>query len=113
MSPLGDLEQYATFCFYLCKQESDLYMLNMREQTHVLFKRLSWLSLLRLVWKAILGLLTLQILTATVLLIIAALGKRRKNEMSFPHQPFMEQWKSRPWYNIVSERILAPPRFMM
>ena len=25
----------------------------------------------------------------------------------------MEQWKSRPWYNKVSERILAPLRFMM
>ena len=115
-------------------------MLNMRERTNVLFKRFSRLSLLRLVWKAILGLLTLQILTAAVLLVIAALGKRRKNEMSFPHQPFeevqvgenflqlsalfaedtaekfeltMEQWKSRPWYNKVSELILAPLRFMM
>src|SRR6266446_3520835 len=90
MSPLGDLEQYATFCFYLCKQESELYMLNMRERTNVLFKRLSGLSLLHLVWKAILGLLTLQILTAAVLLVIAALGKRRKNEVSFPHDPFEE-----------------------
>jgi len=61
----------------------------------------------------LLGLLTLQILTAAVLLVIAALGKRRKNEVSFPHQPFMEQWKSRPWYNKMSEHILAPPRFMM
>jgi len=25
----------------------------------------------------------------------------------------LEQWKSRPWYNKVSERILAPLRFMM
>jgi len=25
----------------------------------------------------------------------------------------MEQWKRRPWYNKVSERILAPLRFMM
>jgi cardiolipin synthase len=25
----------------------------------------------------------------------------------------MEQWKSRPWYNKVSERILAPLRFLM
>ncbi len=25
----------------------------------------------------------------------------------------MEQWKSRPWYNKVSERILSPLRFMM
>jgi cardiolipin synthase len=25
----------------------------------------------------------------------------------------MEQWKSRPWYNKVSERILAPLRFTM
>jgi len=61
----------------------------------------------------LLGLLTLQILTAAVLLVIAALGKRRKLEVSFSHQPFMEQWKSRPWYNKVSERILAPLRFMM
>jgi len=61
----------------------------------------------------LLDLLTLQILTAAVLLVIAALGKRRKNEVSFPHQPFMEQWKSRPWYNKMSEHIPAPPRFMM
>jgi hypothetical protein len=25
----------------------------------------------------------------------------------------MEQWKSRPWYYKVSERILAPLRFLM
>ncbi len=25
----------------------------------------------------------------------------------------MQQWKSRPWYNKVSERILAPLRFMV
>jgi hypothetical protein len=25
----------------------------------------------------------------------------------------LEQWKSRPWYNKVSEHILAPLRFMM
>jgi hypothetical protein len=25
----------------------------------------------------------------------------------------MEQWKSRPWYNKESERILAPLRFLM
>src|SRR5438045_4731256 len=83
MSPLGDLEQYATFCFYLCTQESELYMLNMRERTDVLFKRFSRLSLLRLVGKAILGLLTLQVLTAAVLLVIAMLGKRRIHEVSF------------------------------
>jgi len=88
-------------------------MLNMRERTNVLFKRLSGLSLLRLLGKVILGVLTLQVLTAAVLLIIAALGKRHKQEVSFPHQHFMEQWKSRPWYNKVSERILAPLRFMM
>jgi cardiolipin synthase A/B len=37
-----------------------------------------------------LGVLTLQVLTAAVLLVIAALGKRRKHEVSFPHQPFEE-----------------------
>jgi len=47
-------------------------------------------SLLRLVGKVILGLLTLQVLTAAVLLVIAALGKRRKHEVSFPHQPIEE-----------------------
>src|SRR5947199_4490498 len=88
--PLQELEHHTTFCFYLCTQESELYMLNMRKRRNVLFKRLSGLSLLRLAWKAILGLLTLQILTAAVLLIIAALGKRRKHEVSFPHDPFEE-----------------------
>lgn len=63
-------------------------MLNMREGTDVQFKRFSWGSLLRLVGKVILGVLTLQVLTASVLLVIAALGKRRKHEVSFPHRPF-------------------------
>ena len=65
-------------------------MLNMRERTDVLFKRFSRVSLLRLVGKVILGVLTLQVLTAAVLIIIAALGKRRKHEVSFPHEPFEE-----------------------
>src|SRR5260370_26073329 len=65
-------------------------MLNMRERTNVLFKRFSRMTLLRLVGKVILGLLTLQVLTAAVLLVIAALGKRRKHEVSFPHQPIEE-----------------------
>jgi cardiolipin synthase A/B len=65
-------------------------MLNKRKRTEVLFKRFSGLFLLRLVGKVILGLLTLQILTAAVLLVIAALGKRRKHEVSFPHDPFEE-----------------------
>src|SRR5213080_590671 len=88
--PLQDLEQDIRFYFSLCTQESELYMLNIRERTGVLFKRFSTLSLLRLVRKAILGLLTLQALTAAVLLVIAALGKRRKHEVSFPHDPFEE-----------------------
>jgi cardiolipin synthase len=62
----------------------------MRERTDVLFKRFSWVSLLRLVGKVILGVLTLQVLTAAVLIVIAALGKRRKHEVSFPHRPFEE-----------------------
>jgi len=33
---------------------------------------------------------TLQVLTAAVLLVIATLGKRRKHEVSFPHEPFKE-----------------------
>jgi cardiolipin synthase A/B len=65
-------------------------MLNTREQTDVFFKRISGLSLLRLMLKVILGVLTMQILTAAVLLVIAALGKRRKHEVSFPHEPFEE-----------------------
>ncbi len=65
-------------------------MLNMRERTDVLFKRFSRVSLLRLIGKVILGLLTLQVLTVAVLLVIAALGKRRKHEVSFPHDPFEE-----------------------
>src|SRR5256885_14187918 len=88
--PLQDLEQDIRFYFSLCTQESELYMLNIRERTGVLFKRFSTLSLLRLVRKVILDSLTLQILTAAVLLVIAALGKRRKHEVSFPHDPFEE-----------------------
>jgi cardiolipin synthase len=65
-------------------------MLNMRERRNDLLKRLSGLSLLRLLGKVILGVLTLQVLTAAVLLVIAALGKRHKHEVSFPHQPFEE-----------------------
>jgi cardiolipin synthase len=65
-------------------------MLNTRERTDVLFKRFSRLFLLRLVGKVILGLLIVQVLTAAVLLVIAALGKRRKHEVSFPHDPFEE-----------------------
>jgi cardiolipin synthase A/B len=65
-------------------------MLNMRERTDVRSKRFSRVSLLRLVGKVILGVVTLQVLTAAVLLVIAALGKRRKHEVSFPHEPFEE-----------------------
>ncbi len=62
----------------------------MRERTGVQFKRFSRVSPLRLVGTLILGVLTLQILTAAVLIAIAALGKRRKHEVSFPHEPFEE-----------------------
>ena len=65
-------------------------MLNMREGTDVNIKRFSLGSLLRLVGKIILGVLTVQVLTAAVLIVIAALGKRRKHEVSFPHEPFEE-----------------------
>jgi len=65
-------------------------MLNTREQTDVQLKRPYGKSLLRLVGKVILGVLALQVLTAAVLLTIAALGRRRKHEVSFPHEPFEE-----------------------
>ena len=65
-------------------------MLNRRERIAVLFKRPSGLSLLHLARRIILGALTVQVLTAAVLLGIAALGRRRKHEVSFPHQPFEE-----------------------
>jgi cardiolipin synthase len=65
-------------------------MLNTHERTDMLFKRLSRVSFLRVVGKVILGILTAQVLTAIVLLAIAALGKRRKHEISFPHDPFEE-----------------------
>jgi cardiolipin synthase len=38
----------------------------------------------------LLGVVSLQVLTAAALLVIAALGKRRKHEVSFPHEPFDE-----------------------
>jgi cardiolipin synthase len=62
----------------------------MRERTDIMFKRYSRVSLLRLVGTIILGVLTLQVLTAAILIVIAALGKRHKHEVSFPHQPFEE-----------------------
>jgi len=65
-------------------------MLNMRERTEILCKRVSRISLLRLAGRVLLGLVTLQILTAGVLLFIAAVGKRRKHEVSFPHDRFKE-----------------------
>jgi cardiolipin synthase len=169
-------------------------MLNIRERTGVLFKRFSTLSLLRLVRKAILGLLTLQVLTAAVRrgvdvrvllpwnsnhvvanwithsyftdclqsgirifgytytmlhaktctidgqwstvgtcnldrlslvgnyeINVAVYSAELARQMSALYaedtaekfELTMEQWKSRPWYNKVSERILAPLRFMM
>ncbi len=62
----------------------------MRDRTDVKSKRFSRVSLLRLVGITLLGILTLQVLTAAVLLVIATLGKRRKHEVSFPHEPFKE-----------------------
>ena len=65
-------------------------MLKRRERTKVQFERFSRVSPLRLVGIVILGVLTLQVLTAAALIVIAALGKRRKHEVSFPHEPFEE-----------------------
>ena len=62
----------------------------MRGRTAIQFKRFSAVSLLRLGGILILGVLTLQVLTAAVLLVIAALGKRRQHEVSFPHRLFEE-----------------------
>ena len=62
----------------------------MRGRTDIPFKRISRFSLLRLVGILILGVLTVQVLTAAVLLVIAALGKRRQHEVSFPHHLFDE-----------------------
>jgi cardiolipin synthase A/B len=87
---LEHFEQDTPFCFYFRKRESEWFMLNTRERTAVLFKRFSGLSLLRLGGKVLLGVLTLQVLTAAVLLVLAALGKRHKHEVSFPHEPFGE-----------------------
>jgi cardiolipin synthase len=63
-------------------------MMNTRERTDVQFKRPSRSSLFRLAGIVILAVLTVQLLTAAVLLVIAALGKRHKHEVSFPHEPF-------------------------
>ncbi len=62
----------------------------MRGRTAIQFKRFSAVSLLRLGGILILGVLTLQVLTAAVLLVIAALGKRRQHEVSFLHRLFEE-----------------------
>ena len=63
-------------------------MLNIQKRADILFKRFSRLSHLHLVRKVILGSLTVQVLTAAVLIVIAALGRRRKHEVSFPHERF-------------------------
>jgi len=68
-------------------------MLDPQERTEVRFKRRSGLSLLRLVRNVILSVVTVQVLTAAVLLVIAALGKRRKHEVSFP---VLQEGSSRP-----------------
>src|SRR5690349_17511618 len=65
-------------------------MLNRQNRTDVTFKRISRVSPVRLVGIVLLGVLTLQVLTAALLIVIAALGKRRKHEVSFPHDPFEE-----------------------
>jgi hypothetical protein len=65
-------------------------MTNRAKQTDALFKRPFRLSLLHVVRRVMLGLLIMQVLTATVLLVIAALGKWGKHETSFPHVPFEE-----------------------
>ena len=65
-------------------------MLNIWQRTGILFKRFSELSPLRLVRSVILGVLAVQVLTAAVLLGIAALGRRRKHDTSFPHERFGE-----------------------
>jgi len=65
-------------------------MLNIWQRTGILFKKFSRLSPVRLVRRVILGLLTVQVLTAAVLLGIAALGRRRKHDTSFPHERFGE-----------------------
>lgn len=62
--------------------------MNMPGHPDIHCKRLSRSSLLRLGRLVILSILTLQVLTATVLLVIAALGKRRPHEVSFPHHLF-------------------------
>ncbi len=69
-------------------------MLNRSQRTGPLFKGLSRgldeLSLLRLVRRVILGVVTAQVLTAAVLFGIATLGRRRKHDASFPHERFEE-----------------------
>ena len=64
--------------------------LNRRGRIAIPFKRKPRFSLLRMIGMLILGVLTLQVLTAAVLLVIAALGKRRQHEVSFPHHLFDE-----------------------
>jgi cardiolipin synthase len=83
-------EHYTTFCFSFRTRESEVFMPNTREQTDVSFKWPSGVSLLRLAGRVLLGVLIVQVLTAAVLIVIAALGKRRKHEVSFPHEPFKE-----------------------
>src|SRR5215472_8074964 len=65
-------------------------MLKRRDRTDIKFKVFSRVSPLRLVGIVLLAVLTLQVLTAAALIVIAALGKRRKHEVSFPHEPFEE-----------------------
>ena len=72
-----------------------LYMLNTRERTEFLFKRpCAYLS---------------QFAISTSLRLIALFAEDTAERFELT----LKQWKSRPWYNKVSERILAPLRFMM
>src|SRR5260370_27395230 len=67
-----------------------MYMLNTWQRTGIVFKNLSGLFLLGVVGRVILGIVTIQILTAAILLGVAALGRRRKHDASFPHERFEE-----------------------
>ena len=71
-------------------------MLKRSQRTASLFRRLSSridrLTFLHLVRRVILSALTVQVLTAAVLLGIAAFGRRRKHDASFPHRHYEEVW---------------------
>src|SRR5579883_1235929 len=65
-------------------------MQKLRTRAHALLKKLPRWSLLEIGRTVLISILSLQILTGIILLVIAAVGRRRKHDKRFPHAQFDE-----------------------